>query len=108
LIEHNWSLLPHLPEYHQLLEFSNQSSSHLARLYSHSFPSRTLPGFELLASLLEYDPNKRCTAETSLEHLYFKEKPFPSPNALISLDSEKRIHYPNRKISKEEPNLSKV
>lgn len=34
-------------------------------------------GFNLLASLLEYDPAKRITAEKALSHQYFQEDPKP-------------------------------
>lgn len=34
-------------------------------------------GFNLLSSLLEYDPLKRITAEDALNHPYFQEEPKP-------------------------------
>lgn len=39
--------------------------------------TKSAAGFNLLASLLEYDPAKRITAEKALEHPYFQEEPRP-------------------------------
>ena len=37
--------------------------------------------FQLLAGLLDFDPNTRLTAAEALEHEYFKQDPLPSMDA---------------------------
>lgn len=39
--------------------------------------SLTQAGFDLLLSMLEYDPAKRISAKEALEHGYFREQPLP-------------------------------
>ena len=73
----NWELLPHLPEFDKLLEFSNQTNCNLGRMYTSTFPSKSMQGFDLLSALLEYDPDKRLSAQKALEHAFFKEQPLP-------------------------------
>ena len=34
--------------------------------------------YQLLAAMLEYDPDKRITAEAALRHPYFADDPVPS------------------------------
>ncbi|KAJ3044136.1 hypothetical protein HDV00_003240 [Rhizophlyctis rosea] len=36
------------------------------------------PAYQLLAAMLEYDPDKRITAEDALRHHYFAIDPIPS------------------------------
>lgn len=45
------------------------------------FYSRLLPesALELVTQMLEYDPDKRPTAEDCLKHRYFSEEPAPAP-----------------------------
>lgn len=49
--------------------------------------------FDLLSKMLEYDPEKRITAEEALNHQFFKEGKF-SLNAFDGLDT---VPYPLRK-----------
>lgn len=44
--------------------------------HMHGLP-KSENGYNLLASLLEYDPAKRITAESALSHPYFQEEPRP-------------------------------
>lgn len=39
--------------------------------------SLTKAGYDLLLSMLEYDPKKRISAEDALNHSYFREQPLP-------------------------------
>jgi len=32
-------------------------------------------GYDLLEKMLQYDPSKRCSAKTALQHLYFANDP---------------------------------
>jgi serine/threonine protein kinase len=61
-----------------------------------SYPSNDL-ALDLLASLLEYDPKKRLTAEAALEHDYFKGEIYS--NAFMCLPNG--IPYPVRREIKQ-------
>ena len=60
-------------------------------------------GFRLLAALLEYDPEKRLTAEKALEH------PFFTANEHIPLSSNCfegiKAEYPHRRVSQEDNDI---
>lgn len=51
--------------------------NNLKHVYQMMPSPRSESGFNLLASLLEYDPAKRITAEKALNHAYFQEDPKP-------------------------------
>lgn len=44
-----------------------------------AFPELSPEGFDLLDSMLTYDPKKRITAREALEHEYFRTDPLPMP-----------------------------
>lgn len=50
---------------------------------------------DLLAQLLTYDPDQRCTAQRALRHPFFSEEPLPGPNAFRSKKSTV-AQYPPR------------
>ncbi|KAK9390326.1 kinase-like domain-containing protein [Lipomyces mesembrius] len=53
------------------------------------FPYMTSAGVDLLSRLLQFDPNKRITAQEALEHSYFKEDPkLKPPQAFPSFPSK--------------------
>lgn len=113
----NWPQLSLYPEYAQYMTLV-QSNPRFGRLpgsngggpggleawYTSTlrngqYPPTATPGkegFNLLAGLLDCDPDKRLTAAQALEHPYFAEKPsdkcFEGSN----------IEYPKRKISQED------
>jgi len=41
------------------------------------FPYLSLAGIDLISELLQYDPDKRLSAEEALKHPYFSESPLP-------------------------------
>jgi len=51
-------------------------------------------GFELISKMLEYDPSKRITAESALDHPYFQDHPKPSLNAFAFVNTKEL--YPRR------------
>ncbi|KAI8803768.1 kinase-like domain-containing protein [Cladochytrium replicatum] len=72
-----WPGIQHMPEYPNLETFPNYPNKLRAdfQMYS-SIKNET--AFQLLASMLEYDPTKRITAEDALKHPYFSEEPKPT------------------------------
>ncbi|KXS22468.1 Pkinase-domain-containing protein [Gonapodya prolifera JEL478] len=73
-----WKGMDWMPEYHNLKGFPNYPPA-LRKVIHQSAPHfRSERGFDLLARMLEYDPNKRITAEQALQHSYFlQEEPQP-------------------------------
>ena len=124
----DWKGLVDMPEYAQLQSVilgrggmfpppptttnANGRSTGLENWYQNcirtaAYPSDKTPGqkgYELLRALLEYDPEKRLTAEQALEHDYFraaeepnKGKIWVSGNCFEGLDSV----YAPRRVSSE-------
>lgn len=73
-------------------------------LRSSNYPTNATPGelgYALLSALLEYDPEKRLTAEQALEHSYFKDtsgKFDVKVNCFDGLDEK----YPHRRVSSDD------
>lgn len=53
------------------INFSNQPYNNLRQF----FPTITEACYDLLNSMLTYDPTKRITAAKALQHPYFQESP---------------------------------
>jgi len=114
----HWPLLSSMPEYAQLpsLAAGNHRVSNPQGLdnwywstlsafkYPKDDPTKTpgAEGLHLLRSLLEYDPNKRLTAEQALKHKYFTaDREEPLENAFEGTS----VNYPMRRISTEEKDI---
>jgi cyclin-dependent kinase 8/11 len=118
-VKEQWPLLASMPEYPQLpslLTASHRVSSpqgldkwYWSTLQQYKYPQsppNMTPGAEglaLLKGLLEYDPNKRLTAEQALKHPYFladgNDK--PSDNCFEGSGME----YPLRRVSQEDNDI---
>ena len=94
-----WPALSNYPEYQSLLALKTHSPS-LENWY-HSIGSSNPRGFQLLSSLLEYDPSKRITANEALLHPYFTEAPKVTQNVFEGQNFE----YPSRRISSEDNDI---
>lgn len=46
-----------------------------------TFPSLSQAGFDMMRSLLAYDPERRINAESALKHVFFAESPLPKDPA---------------------------
>jgi cyclin-dependent kinase 8/11 len=90
-----WPSLEYMPDYSKLREM-NQSSTNNLGLVFNSKVYKSESCFNLLASMLEYDPEKRYDAEKCLYHKYFTEDPFPT-NPFIYND-RRLFDYPIRKV----------
>lgn len=95
-----WPTIDHLPDYPQLASFP-QCSSSLKQVYQMMVGNKSEAGFNLLSSLLEYDPLKRITAEDALNHPYFQEEPKPLMNVL----THQNVEYPLRRITHEDNDI---
>ncbi|RKF64933.1 Serine/threonine-protein kinase SSN3 [Erysiphe neolycopersici] len=106
-----WPNLVHMPEYSQL---STVSSSHLKAgsfldkwYYSKINASRSSPtsnvslgseGYKLLSGLLEYNPERRLTAQQALQHPFFNTGDKLCSNCFEG----SKVEYPNRRVSTED------
>ncbi|KAJ3297997.1 cyclin-dependent protein kinase [Borealophlyctis nickersoniae] len=78
-------------------------ASNLKNVYLQNASATSEQGFKLLASMLEYDPEKRITAEDALSHPYFEEDPKPGMNAFILPATDKKaFEYPSRKVQQDD------
>lgn len=110
-----WPGLIHQPEYGQLQYLSSsgstiKTSSSLEKWYWSTLRGQRSPssvnsnslgqdGFNLLSKLLEYDPEKRLTAEAALRHPYFTaDGQDVSGNCFEGLESQ----YPHRRVTQED------
>lgn len=99
---------------------SSASTSHLEEWYyrtigAHSGSSTSSPahgnqsglaslgaeGYKLLAGLLEYDPEKRLTAQQALQHPFFTTGDKVSNNCFEGL----KTTYPNRRVSQDDNDI---
>ncbi|CDS06373.1 Putative CMGC/CDK/CDK8 protein kinase [Lichtheimia ramosa] len=92
-----WPTIDQLPDYCHLSSFP-MCPNNLKHM--HGLP-KSENGYNLLASLLEYDPAKRITAESALSHPYFQEEPRPVKNVLQQQGAE----YPLRRITHEDNDI---
>jgi len=58
-------------------------------------------GYKLLAGLLEYDPEKRLTAQQALQHPFFSTGDKVSSNCFEYM----KIEYPHRRISNDDNDI---
>ncbi|KAJ3415993.1 cyclin-dependent protein kinase [Chytridiales sp. JEL 0842] len=91
-----WPGVDSMPEFSNLATFRH-TPNNLRNFYYQNAPSPNDYGFQLLHSMLEYDPAKRITAEEALMHPYFSEEPRPSMNAFAGSDC-KFYEYPLRRL----------
>ena len=117
-----WPSLVHQPEYSQLSTLSyvtrdnpHGTSSLLEKWYWNTLKSAGYAesttaghpgqlGYELLSSLLEYDPEKRLTARQAMDHPYFMhngEKLDVSVNCFQGISAQ----YPARRVSSMENDI---
>jgi cyclin-dependent kinase 8/11 len=117
-----WPLLTAMPEYPQLSSLVAGNAARYARsqggdgldrwyhqtLNNNQFPVNPGPdtpgteGLALLKQLLEYDPQKRLTAEKALEHPYFAvDGAKPSDDCF----KNSKIKYPVRRVSQEDNDI---
>jgi cyclin-dependent kinase 8/11 len=116
-----WPLLTAMPEYTQLSSLiagngrypRPQTGDGLDRWYHQTLTNNQYPvnpgpdtpgdeGLSLLKQLLEYDPQKRLTAEEALRHRYFSEHDAkPSEGCFEG----SKIKYPVRRVSQEDNDI---
>lgn len=99
---------PTLDKWPSLIKYPEYSSLQAMKVYPPNLESwyRTVgatnqKGFQLLSSLLEFDPGKRITADEALMHPFFSEPPRAGLNAFEG----QTYTYPGRKISNEDNDL---
>ncbi|PMD30303.1 kinase-like protein [Hyaloscypha variabilis F] len=114
-----WAHLVNMPEYSQLSTLSTsthpKSGSNLEKWYystinSHSttsVPSSNVSlgaeGYRLLSGLLEYDPEKRLTAQQALQHPFFSTGDKVSSNCFEGLGG--KMEYPHRRVSQDDNDI---
>jgi cyclin-dependent kinase 8/11 len=112
-----WPLLAAMPEYGQLSSLAagnprfhrpqGLENWYASCLKNNQYPPGTSPdtpgaeGLSLLQQLLEYDPQKRLTAEKALQHPYFSLHGKPTDNCF----EESKIKYPVRRVSQEDNDI---
>ncbi|KAF1962322.1 cyclin-dependent protein kinase-like protein Ssn3 [Byssothecium circinans] len=112
-----WPLLTAMPEFPQLSSLAaGNARFHRPQgletwyqncLKNNQYPPGSSPetpgaeGFSLLQQLLEYDPQKRLTAENALQHPYFTQHDPPTENCF----ADSKIKYPVRRVSQEDNDI---
>lgn len=66
-----------MPAYQKLQELNQNSSNNLYNLFSNSSSCKSAQTFKILQGMLEYNPEKRLTAEQCLSDSYFSREPRP-------------------------------
>lgn len=110
-----WPLLASMPEYGTLSTLNNPRLNRpfgLANWYNQTIANNKYPanqngatpgpqGLELLSGLLEYDPEKRLTAEQALKHPYFTTGDPPTKSCFEGV----QVEYPHRRVSNEDNDI---
>lgn len=93
----------HLEEwyYRTIGAHSGSSTSSPAHGNSGGLASLGAEGYKLLAGLLEYDPEKRLTAQQALQHPFFTTGDKVSNNCFEGL----KTTYPNRRVSQDDNDI---
>jgi cyclin-dependent kinase 8/11 len=115
-----WAHLINMPEYSQLstLSASQQAKSgqsslekwYYSTINSHSATSAPssnsslgAEGYKLLSGLLEYDPEKRLTAQAALQHPFFATGDKVSSNCFEGM--KPGMEYPHRRVSQDDNDI---
>ncbi|KAL3418032.1 serine/threonine-protein kinase SSN3 [Phlyctema vagabunda] len=114
-----WPNLVSMPEYSQLSTLSASSHSkggsslekwYFSTINAHSATSNPAAasnaslgaeGYKLLAALLEYDPERRLTAQAALQHPFFSTGDKVSSNCFEGMKTE----YPHRRVSQDDNDI---
>ncbi|KAG4087981.1 Serine/threonine-protein kinase SSN3 [Neocallimastix lanati (nom. inval.)] len=96
--KNQWNDINYLPESGKLSNFKMYPNSFATYIQQNAPTWKNKSGFNLLTSMLEYDPKKRITAEEALDHPYFKEEPLPVMNPF---EVNQYIKYPYRSLTPE-------
>ena len=113
-----WPHLVNMPEYSQLTTLSASQhaktggsslekwyystiNSHSATSAPSSNASLGAEGYKLLSGLLEYDPEKRLTAQQALQHPFFSTGDKVSGNCFEGMKAE----YPHRRVSQDDNDI---
>lgn len=94
-----WPSLTRYPEYHALQSMKVYPPN-LDSWY-HSISGKSQKGYQLLSSLLEYDPITRATAADALVHPFFLEAPRVTSNVFEG----QTFQYPARRIANEDNDI---
>ncbi|GAB5588966.1 cyclin-dependent protein kinase [Umbelopsis nana] len=95
-----WPSIDQLPDYAHLSSFV-QYPNQLKSVYQLMPGAKSEAGFNLLSALLEYDIEKRISAEDALNHAYFQEEPKPVMNVL----AQQGIEYPLRRVTSDDVDI---
>ncbi|TIC12996.1 hypothetical protein E3Q13_04038 [Wallemia mellicola] len=83
----NWPGIKHMPEYNELQPPQTRFSYKLPNWFNQR--SHSIKGFNLLHSMLTYDPEKRITAREALTHPFFvSEDPAPVKEPFVVYNQE--------------------
>ena len=66
-----------MPDFKNLADFPHKPSSSIGHVYMQTSSSKSEKGLEFLISMLDYDPEKRISADMGLVHEYFNQEPNP-------------------------------
>ncbi|KAG9240355.1 kinase-like domain-containing protein [Calycina marina] len=106
-----WPLLSTMPENAQLSTLSAKPGSSLEKWYygtvnsgiggQGGISSLGAEGYKLLSGLLEYDPEKRLTAQQALVHPFFSTGEKVSNNCFEGV----KLEYPHRRVSQDDNDI---
>lgn len=94
----NWPGIKHMPEYSELQPPQTRFSYKLPNWFNQR--SHSIKGFNLLHSMLTYDPEKRITAREALTHPFFvSEEPAPVKEPFVVYN---QVSYPTRRLTQDD------